>query len=181
MKKYLKVICALTVLIISLSGCSGTSEKKESSAEEVSTVSRTLTAYEKNTLGDSVEFPLEMACTTLYECVCKGSVTKDSAVGKFSFANAIPDGNTSPNEKIKAADMLTIRNATEYFSLTDIYTDENIRQYGYMTANYKDVQLIKGTVINISAFEKISDDFARFDSLDMKLGDFIDSRLLLSR
>ncbi len=108
-------------------------------------------------------------------------MTKSSVAGKFSFSDSIPDRNTSPAQKIKAADLLTVRNAVEYFSLSEVYTDENIRQYSYMTANYTDAALIKGTVINISAFKELSEDYARLESMDMKLGDFIDSRLLLSK
>ena len=181
MKIYIKIICVSMCVAMFFSACSGKNEENQSSAEEVSVVSRSLSVYEKRALRESVESPLEIACTTLYECVCKGSVTKKSAVDKFSFADMIPDGNASPSQKRKAADLLTLRNAVEYFGLGDVYTDENIKQYGYMTASYADADLIKGTVINISAFEMISEDYERFESMDIKLGDFIDNRLLLSR
>ena len=181
MKAYIGMIGAVICTALLLNGCTGKDQTKESSIEEVSVVSRTLTAYEKKALNEAIEIPLQNACTTLYECVCKGSVTKSSVAGKFSFSDSIPDRNTSPAQKIKAADLLTVRNAVEYFSLSEVYTDENIRQYGCMTANYTDAALIKGTVINISAFKELSEDYARLESMDMKLGDFIDSRLLLSK
>ncbi len=180
MKTYVRGLCGMLAVLLTLSACSGKNGEDESFAEQISVVSRVLTAYEKNSMKDSVEVPLENACTTLYECVCKGSVTRSSSVGKFSFADRIPEKNTSPAQKIKAANLLTLRNAVEYFELEEIYTDENIKQYGYMTASYTDAGLIKGTVINISSFEKLSEDFARFDSMDIKLGDFINAGLLMS-
>ena len=176
MKKYFKTIYMTAALLLIFSGCSGNSPKTESSAEEISVVSKALTYYEKQVLNDAVETALQSACRTLYDGVCKGSITKESAVGKFSFADALPGSNTSPHQKIKAADLLTVRNAVEYFSLSDIYTDENIRQYGYMTADYTDVSLIKGTVISIPKFEVISEGFARFDTLDTTFGSFISRR-----
>ena len=180
MKAYVRIVLAVMCMSLML-GCTGQNETKESSVEEVPVVSRALTAYEKKALNEAVEIPLQNACTTLYECVCKGSVTRSSVKGKFSFSDSIPESNTSPAQKIKTANLLTVRNAVEYFSLSEVYTDENIRQYGYMTASYTDADLIKGTIVNISAFEQLSDDFKRLNSMDMKLGDFIDSRLLLSR
>jgi hypothetical protein len=178
MKKYLKAAYMTTALILLFSGCSGNSAKTESSAEEISVVSRSLTYYEKQVLNDSVEMPLQNACRTLYEGVCKGSITKESVAGKFSFSYHLPSGNTSPNQKIKAAELLTVRDAVEYFSLGDIYTNENIREYGYMTADYTDISFLKGTVINISKFQAVSEDFTRFGTLDTPFGSFISSRSL---
>ena len=180
MKKYFRISCMIFAVFLTLSACSVSNAEDESSFEQVSVINRELTAYERNAMKDAVEIPLENACTTLYECVCKGSVTKSSALGKFSFSDMIPEGNASPAQKIKAANLLTLRNAVEYFELEEIYTNENIKQYGYMTASYTDAGLIKGTVVNISSFEKLSNDFARFESMDMKLGDFINGKLLMS-
>ena len=179
MKVYVRIVLAVMCMSLML-GCTGQNETKESSVEEVPVVSRALAAYEKKALNEAVEIPLQNACTTLYECVCKGSVTRSSVKGKFSFSDSIPESNTSPAQKIKAANLLTLRNAVEYFELEEIYTNENIKQYGYMTASYTDAGLIKGTVVNISSFEKLSNDFARFESMDMKLGDFINGKLLMS-
>ena len=179
--KIIKFICAVLCSAVFLTSCSENSEETESSAVEVSVAGSTLTAYEKKALGEAVEIPLENACTTLYECVCRGYVTKSSIRGKFSFADSVPDNNASPSQKIKTADLLTLRNAVEYFGLGDIYTDENIKQYGYMTVSYNDANLIQGTVINISAFERLSEDYERFESMDTKLGDFINNKLLLLR
>ena len=176
MKIYIKAICTAAAFMLIFSGCSeNNAEISESSVEEISVVSKTLTAYEKKVMNDAVETSLDNACKTLYECVCKGSVTKESVNGKFSFANALPDGNTSPNQKIQAAGLLTIRNAVEYFSLGEIYTDENIRQYGYITVDHTDINLIRGTVVNTAKWEVISTDFIRFDTLDTELGSFISS------
>lgn len=179
MKKSFKAACISAALLLFISGCSGKAPESESSAEEISVVSRALTPYEQQVLNDAVEMPLQTACKTLYEGVCKGSVTKESVTGKFSFADALPNANTSPNQKIKAANLLTLRNAVEYFSLDDIYTDETIRQYGYISADYTAVSLIGGTVIDISKFEILSEDFKRFESLDTAFGSFISSRSLL--
>ena len=177
MKKCLEAAYMAAALILLFSGCSGDSPQTESSFEEIPIVSRTFTYYEKQVLNDAVETPLQSACRTLYEGVRKGSITQESAAGRFSFADHLPNGNTSPNQKIKAADLLTVRNAVEYFSLEDVYTNENIRQYGYMTADYSDIPLEKGTVINIAKFEVISEDFTRFDTLDTAFGSFISGSL----
>lgn len=182
LKKYGKIVSLLLILLLTvLQGCTQQTEVNESSVQEVSVVSRTLTAYEKKVLEESVESPLNMACTTLYECVCTGSITKKSAVGKFSFADKLPLDNTSPSERRKMADTLTLQDAIEYFQLEEIYSDENIHEYGYLSADFQESGLIQGTVINIKTLQKVSEEYIPFKTTAIQLGDFIQADLLLSR
>ena len=86
MKKYFGISCVILAVFLTLSACSGNNAEDESSFEQVSVINRELTAYERNAMKDAVEIPLENACTTLYECVCKGSVT--------NFINSIWNNNS---------------------------------------------------------------------------------------
>ncbi|MBQ5561837.1 MAG: hypothetical protein IIT39_00410 [Clostridia bacterium] len=183
MKKFVKISLALTLSIIfCISGCSNNKDEAESSVENVSVVSTVFSTYEKNTLREAVETPLEIACTTLYECVCTGSVNQKTVDGRsFSFAKKLPLNNASPTDKKNIANKLTIADAIEYFELQEVYSDDNIREYGYMTASYSDVDIIKGTVVKIEIIKKICEDYKIFDSTQTKLGDFINANLLLSK
>ena len=89
--------------------------------------------------------------------------------------------NASPTDKKNIANKLTIADAIEYFELQEVYSDDNIREYGYMTASYSDVDIIKGTVVKIEIIKKICEDYKIFDSTQTKLGDFINANLLLSK
>ncbi len=184
MRKIVKIMSSALIVssVLSVSGCSGNKNETESSVETVSVVSKAFSAYERNILKESVEMPLEIACTTLYECVCTGSITQKTVADKlFSFEKKLPLDNTSPTEKKRIANSLTLSDAIEYFSLEEVYSDDNIREYGYMTATYSDVDMIKGTVVKIESISKVCEDYKIFDSTQMKLGDFINGNLLLAR
>ncbi len=184
MKKFLKIMSSVLVFsfAVSLSGCSDNKKENESSVETVSVVSTEFSVYEKKMLKDAVETPLEVACTTLYKCVCTGSITQKTVADRpFSFSKDLPLDNTSPAEKKRIANSLKLSDAIEYFELEEVYSNDNIRQYGYLTVTYSDVDLIKGTVVKIENIDRICKDYRTFDSLQIRLGDFINSDLLLSR
>lgn len=184
MNQFVKIISSVLVFlfVFCISGCSDNKDEAESSVESVSVVSTVFSAYEKNVLREAVEEPLEIACTTLYECVCKGSVNQKTVEGRsFSFTKKLPMNNASPTDKKNIANKLTIADAIEYFELQEVYSDDNIREYGYMTASYSDVDIIKGTVVKIESIKKICEDYKIFDSTQTRLGEFINGSLLLSR
>lgn len=181
MRKFVKIMSYVLIFTFVISGCSENKNEDESSFETVSVVSTVFSAYEKKLFDEAVEVPLEIACTTLYECVCTGSITRKTVSDEFSFAQKLPLANTSPTEKKNIANSLTLSDAIEYFELEDIYSDDNIREYGYMTATYSDVDIIKGTVVRIENIRKVCEDYKLFDSTQTKLGDFINSNLLLSK
>lgn len=56
MKAYIGMIGAVICTALLLNGCTGKDQTKESSIEEVSVVSRTLTAYEKKHLMKQLKY-----------------------------------------------------------------------------------------------------------------------------
>lgn len=170
MKKILALFFA-AVCLLPLEGCLQDSPPNESSSVTESVPERSLTAYDKQVLADAVEQPLNSACTTLYEGVSKGSLTRKSVEGRFSFAEKLPADNASPSEKQRAAQQLTLQDAIEYFGIESAYSQDNIRDYGYLLVGYS--SLPKGTIVKVRTLEKYASDWTAFQNTAIPLSDFL--------